>query len=715
MLTVVMDLLFGVAVFMMGYGLLALFDRQAACDEAERLVLALPVGIAGLGAVLYTFNVCGIPFARPLVDLTLGCGVALGAGFAASRREQIRWILRMYRERPLRLDLVGGLALFVAVYISLGYLSLAYLYVDRLTDTLVQHFPFPAIIFRTHHQPAFATVGGADTFSIPPAAFEAYAALWTFTGKIDQLAPNLLPGLYLVCWVALTFLAMRRIFRGSDSSAALAVLLFVAIWEYGTVMGGENVDMPTLLLGGGAAYFAARDASEGGWRRVGPLILMLALYGWTKLHGAPFAFCLACAVILVRGIKDRRVWLMAAGIFAAMMLLMAPFFIHNALAFGNPIYPVACKYLGGYDVTPWALKAVVSRWQPGHPFYDFPKMLTLVLRDAPVVFGIPALILVWRRRETGPVFLGATAIIFFFAFFAVMANHSTYPLRFAIPSLGILSWLGGSLVDRIKESEAVVARTLAAWCLVSGILFWICLMVRVSRMHGISGSLLASQCSVRVLIYIWWIVPFGLLAFPLAALISRRKASVLPIAFIVSMVGVVGLIYHQPFKRMSEDYHIGVLRHPNWDRSPGPTATFRWMQSHLDQHSVFYSHSEDRWVFPGPLVGYDDPLMERIHQSGVPMTTVIETLRSMGVNYIFSWRFYEWAEEDRVYATDPIFKNLLDTRYFQPVCRDPFSSLFRVVYPPGETAARPGPGHPMPWLMDYAASGPMGQKTKDEG
>ncbi|MDQ2730331.1 MAG: DUF1616 domain-containing protein, partial [Armatimonadota bacterium] len=298
MIHLLVDILFLLALTLAGYAVLHIVDRRDRLDELERFALTFPTGLGAVGAALYTLNILGIPFDRPLVLGCLALSTAVGAGVGWMRRARLRSLVQRLRGRGYRPGLVGGIALGVSLLIAAGYFTQAYFSVNYQFDTEMYHFPHAAIIFRTHHQPAYATVSAGEEFSFPPALFEVYAALWTCLGHVDQLLPNLFPIPLFLSWALLTALALRRVLGGSDTAIAFSLLLFTSTYEVVSLLCGEGTDFVPVLLAGGAAYLAALDCLDGRASRLPVTVLMVGLNGWIKYHGVPFALCLALAVVL---------------------------------------------------------------------------------------------------------------------------------------------------------------------------------------------------------------------------------------------------------------------------------------------------------------------------------------------------------------------------------------------------------------------------------
>ncbi|MCA1597230.1 MAG: hypothetical protein LC772_12525, partial [Chloroflexi bacterium] len=209
---VVSAIFFLTALFLCGYACLDAVDRSGGCDEADRLALAFPAGLASVGAALYTLNVVGVPFGRPLVLLTLAAGSALGAARLRSRRWTPAGALSPLRDLPAGGGPLGLISVIVVLFLVAGFAALCLMHVDLQGDTRSQHFSYPAILLRTGWQPAYATLSGGESFNVTPALLVTYAAYWSSVGRIEQVGPNLLPLLLLIPWGLLGLLALRRAF-----------------------------------------------------------------------------------------------------------------------------------------------------------------------------------------------------------------------------------------------------------------------------------------------------------------------------------------------------------------------------------------------------------------------------------------------------------------------------------------------------------------------
>lgn len=716
MIHFLVDILFLLAIALAGYATLGIVDRQDALDEPERLTLAFPAGLGAVGAVLYTLNILGILFDRPLVLGTLALFTVLGGGFLLRRPRRLFSLLKRLRNHRFRPGLAGSIALGVAFLIAAGYFTQAYFRVNYQFDTEMYHFPHAAIIFRTHHQPAYATVSAGEEFSFPPALFEVYAAQWTCLGRVDQLLPNLIPIPLFLCWSLLTALALRRVLGGSDTAIAFSLLLFTSTYEISSLLCGEGTDFLPVLLVGAAAYLVALDCRDGSARRLPVTVLMVGLNGWIKYHGVPFAICLAAALILsawnlpgngitltnsLKAAVRGAIWIVVGA-----AVLVSPLFIRNAIDWHNPVYPAGCKWLGGFMATPWAVRIVADHWQPPYPFYQFPSVLCRTLREPAVLLGIPALVGAWRQRNAASCTLVLPGLLFLILFLALLSNRTPLPLRFAAPALGLLSWIGGTQIDRIGAGDRAAARTLAGWCILSGILIALYVLFLGPHVPPLNrGSWLDPVNKMVAFADFWWMVPFAVLVVLTVAARGRSLSPEFPALAAVMFLGVVALIHHGPFNELAHDRQLGVLQKPDWSRPPARTPLFKWMVNHMDAHSVTYTYYRRRWSIPGALLPADNPLFEWIHRPGVSLASALEALQQAGVTHVLVPNDNPELVEYEAYRTDPIIRNLGDSHSFQLLDKFMGAASYRVVYPVKEKPLTPDAAHPMPWLMEFAASG----------
>jgi hypothetical protein len=155
-----------------------------------------------------------------------------------------------------------------------------------------------------------------------------------------------------------------------------------------------------------------------------------------------------------------------------------------------------------------------------------------------------------------------------------------------------------------------------------------------------------------------------------------------------------------------EQARLGMLGLPNWNATPNRGPINRWMWQHASPHSVLYGYYRQRWCMPCALLEADDPLLEEIHRPGISLTAALERIRQLGVDYVLFEPMTPEMSENRVRCTDPILKNVTDRRYFERVAECMGTTLYRVHYPGGAQPLTPTPARPMPWLLDYSASGP---------
>ena len=720
----VIHILILAAISLAGYAVLALFDRQRALDEPERCALGFPVGIGAVGAMLYTANVLGVPFDARLV-LAVGGGAALcGAGVMAARWRSVSAMLGRVRAIRCQPDVMAMVALLVVCLISAGFVARAYYFVNWQPDTELYHFPFAGYIFRTHHQPTFASQSYNEEFSFPSALFNVYAAIWTARGHVDQLLPNLFPIPLFLSWIWLSWLACTRVLRRGVGAVAFASLLFVATYEIDYMLCGEGTDFLPVVLGGAAAYLLARDRDQGGWRRLPTTILVAGLIGWTKYHGIPFAGCLAAALFLSVRLDDRRFGLWggrarswtalwpATILFLGAALLTAPMLIRNAIVWHNPIYPVGCQWLGGSLSTHWT-NTVVAGWVQGRqPFNNFPVPLCLGLREPALLLGMPCLLLALKRRESGATTLGLVALLYFIAFVALLAGHTPYPLRFAGPALGIFAWMGGALLEDLRTRvDGVALRMTAAWVVTCGI------VLGAYSFTPLATSYLPPSPDgpvVDALVRFWWVLALGLVMAALARSECsepvRSSAGSLALAAVI----LIAVVHHQPFMQVLDASRLGLLTRPDWSRPSHTSPMVNWMQMRLGPKSVIYTYFDRRWSLPGASMPADDPHFESIHRPGATLDEAVECLRRMGVTHVLAWDTGGQQERYEAYRTDLIFKRLDDPRYFHLVRKVLNMTLYEVTYP-GRYPEKPSPGHTMPWLMGFAATGVVPPRNDGRG
>jgi hypothetical protein len=535
--------------------------------------------------------------------------------------------------------------------------------------------------------------------------FVMYAALWAFLGHIEQILPNFLPVPLLLSWALLSGLAVRRVLKSSHDAAAFAILLTAGFYnELPLLVGGENVDLPFMVLAAAAAYLVARDIDEDSWHRLPVAILVAGLSIWVKLRGLPFVVCLAVAIVLCRrpgagAVRPALVFLAGA------LGLLAPWYLRNAVAFGNPLFPVATHWLGGYLVTPWITQQILPQWQPAHPFYDFPKMLALSLREPALLLGIPGLWLAFRRRQTGGAFLGCTAIFYLACFMAVLANQTPAPMRFVAPALGILTWLGGSVVDELKTST-VPALVTGIWGVISSLILLPTLWAWAPAISSKDDAVwLHPALTLDSIVKFWWIAPLSFLL--LVVSLWRRSAGGLALCVVpILAVSAVAIQYHKPFVDLGYLRTIGVLRSPNWSASPCPSPTIQWIQQHLGPSDVVYTYYAERWTCSASMLAAMDPYCEPIHRKTENLEEAMGVLSHMGVGYVLVRAQDGQLAPARVYGSDVILNHLSDARRFELMKSDPTMTLYKIIYAPGTGPTQPGSGHPMPWLYEGAAGGP---------
>lgn len=356
--------------------------------------------------------------------------------------------------------------------------------------------------------------------------------------------------------------------------------------------------------------------------------------------------------------------------------------------------------------TDWAVRVVAAHWQPPYPFYQFPAVLCRTLREPAVLLGVPALFSAWRQRRAAACTLALPGLLFLVLFLALLSNRTPLPLRFAAPALGLLSWIGGAQIDRIAAGDRPAAHILAGWCVLSGILIALYVLLLGPHVPAISrGSWLEPANKVVAFAAFWWVIPFGILIVVLVAARGRSLSPEFPALVVVLFLSGVALIHHGPFNQLAREKQIGLLQRPDWSRTPTRTALFKWMGNHMDSRSVTYSYYRRRWSIPGALLPADNPRFEWIHRPGVPLSAALGALRQAGVTHVLVPDDNPELVEFEAYRTDPIIQQLDDSHSFQLLKRFMGAAIYGVVYPAKEKPMTPDASHPMPWLMDFAGSG----------
>jgi hypothetical protein len=432
-------------------------------DGVRRRLTVFAVGFAALSLTCFGLSVTGAFDRTALLVLTLaGAALAVPTLPAETRALASAW-RQAGRERWVLLA-AGVIVAFDAFLAAAPPTS---------GDATAYHLAAPRDwLAAGHFFPIWWDLGAFQPFSV-----EMHFALARVIGGGGGaiLFGALIGGFSAVCIYALT----RTLF--GRTAAAVAALLWVAqgmfLWE---ATGGfvelalsAFVALAVLQL---VAFARSQRLSDAAW--VG---LAIGLAASTKYHGLLFAPVLA---VLVAVVARRR--LLAVGAFVVVALVGLPWYVHNWVVTGNPLYPFYSTVLGGkymdagsrYDLTQslqgygmhgiWRLPIFplefvlhTDKYERGYSF-------------SPALFVLPLVGAALGGRAARLLLLGA--LVYLVVWWETMQQITRYLLPGLALAAPVAGWAAVELWRRRPRGRALAAAigaaTLAPLLAISGLFAW---------------------------------------------------------------------------------------------------------------------------------------------------------------------------------------------------------------------------------------------------
>ncbi|HQN06598.1 MAG TPA: hypothetical protein PK569_03425 [Thermoanaerobaculia bacterium] len=288
---------------------------------------------------------------------------------------------------------------------------------------------------------------------------EVFLYRWDVTGAYPQLGNMLaLAGLaagradvakfvnagFLAASAALLALALHR-GRASRAASLAGPLLLLAAPVVGVVAGSGFIDHVALFHLAAALVLVSRNGS--------PLLSGLALGAAlaTKLTLAPGAVAVGLAAALLRPRGER--WRAFLVVPAAAAAVLAPFAIRNALALGDPFYPVLTLAAG--RPTPGVSRTVFTHFTSFNAGNAGPLGIVWTTPSSGAddetagIHNVAGLVLLLFGFRDRLVRLASLLVLPFLAYAALSAP----PTRYLLPLLWGLSLVAAAVLGRLREGR----------------------------------------------------------------------------------------------------------------------------------------------------------------------------------------------------------------------------------------------------------------------
>lgn len=181
---------------------------------------------------------------------------------------------------------------------------------------------------------------------------------------------------------------VRAVFTAKLVNLLLGVLAVVAVWRIGARISPTAGVIAATLVGttpflvylsgvayveNGMVFFTAtallavlglRESERGLHRRALAAGLLAGFAAGCKYTALPMVALPLVVFVIVEAVRVKRVRLTPLTMTAGILLALAPWFVKNLVATGNPVFPLASKWFG-YKSGTWD-KAGEQRWIEGH-------------------------------------------------------------------------------------------------------------------------------------------------------------------------------------------------------------------------------------------------------------------------------------------------------------------------------------------------------------
>ncbi|MCC6628752.1 MAG: hypothetical protein IT340_15280 [Chloroflexi bacterium] len=430
-------------------------------SPGERLLIGLGLGLGALAVGLLALGLLGLLQPVAIVSLIVGLA-ALAARAVPAVPADVRAAASVaWRHRPAR-------PLLVLLGAVLGLTLMLTLVPPVTWDGLAYHLAAPR---------AWLALGRLTPLADnPPANYPSYAQLLyaLLLALGSESGPQMLHAALAVATVALTGLAASRL--GGPRAGWLAAVALASAPAVTYYAWHANIDFVWTFAEAVGLYGLLRaltsdqtsqSAAGRPWLAVAGLGLGLAA-GMKYLSLGSLA--LAAATVIIIGLARRRHWAALAGdlawLVAPAVLIGGPWYLRNALALGNPVWPTFGGGGGWSDVRAASFARYVANI--GHPA-GWPDLLWLPLRlftgDHEQPLAIPSILMLLaplallapRRPER------VTLLAYLAAQFLLWSRGMT-EVRFLFPAFVVASVLVGLvLADPPRRLQGRrTARVLAA-------------------------------------------------------------------------------------------------------------------------------------------------------------------------------------------------------------------------------------------------------------
>lgn len=381
----------------------------------------------------------------------------------------------------------------------------------------------------------FATIGAIsqpDATEWDSLAYHlAVPKLWLAAGKITEIPfihhsnfPQSVDGLFLwgLSWgggaagakifsvffllygaLAIGSLAARRY---GDKGAGPAVAAFASVPLVVWLSGTAYIDVAHGLYAGlGVVTAGLWLAGAGSWLLPA---LLLGLAAGSKYTGLQSIVVVGVMVLLVAGLRDRRLIRNGITMIAVAAAFAAPWYVKNVVVKGNPVYPFFYSVLGGKDWTPFYAEIYSFEQQtfgvgrpPVPPGGDYPKGALQPARLPHAVAGLATL--PGRYINPNPVAgtglpIGAVGFVILAGGLAWLVSGRRRGFETAMlgaVGLSLLMWFALSQQSRYILSLAPILAVLTGGAVATlGYRWlWIALGVQTLTTFGVQNSVLTSR------------------------------------------------------------------------------------------------------------------------------------------------------------------------------------------------------------------------------
>ncbi len=604
----------------------------------------------------------------------------VGLVLIVRRRELLRPLLRgPFLPNELRggfgracLLLLAGLVAFVVYKALIVY--------PFLPDELIYHMALPKIAFQTGSLPIHP---GLDLFDQATAYPDLLVTqqLWIYLGAsaFDPTLVRLIVPVYTALLMLLVFDDSRRWF--GLPAACLALGFLISPWTFSGLSIFLMDELPVAFYTYLGVHFAVEALQKGGtWYRAG---LFAGFAGLVKYDAFAALLALGLALIVSSHWRPPTTsaeapaprWRASArkalGFYALALLPIAPIALRNSVVLGNPVYPY---FLGGADAQ---LPPAVLAWltNPSVSLTLWSSEAVSLL--ATVLVAATALGLLRIRAWSAPERLLILLVVLY------LPPYLVYPLlgsqiRYLAPVIPAMAAFAGKQVHWWL-SESSNRRRLLGGVLVVGfagiaaaVVAWASFFDRFSQ----SVALMTLEIFVAMVALILPIVVAA--RFVRDARIQR--ALVYGLAFVLLAPGVVAVAAEvteaYPFTWQpnllwqSQDAYLTPRLSPDW-------PMWTWMNAHLSSNATVLSFDVRALYVDARIVPAMSPEI-RVTEN-MTLAQAVAYLRSLNVGYVLDTDFGRGVFLASFFiAASPIYQNLSNTTYFQPIHSEGRAVLYAI-------------------------------------